>query len=398
MLHKIKGGYVMNLFKNFFRNKLFKIGMVGIAILSIILSFAFMGPNIKSTPKNLPVALVVNDKGVDQDEEHINYGKQIKNKLTQNEGLPINWVLTQSKEKAIEEMNEKRYYATIVLPKNLSLNLASISSEDPQQAQIDVIINEGKNYQAANITKQLINDELQKINAQFQVNFLNQLENRNEEPTISQTKLLIEPLHVDNKTINEVGYNTANGNISGMFPQILWLITFLGSMLLFIMIRKATKGNITLDSIVTKLIAGLIFSIIASLMIKLFATYGLNVNITNLPKTFLFLLFTGYMFFLLQNAVLEWLGFKGVPLILLLFFFSLPILTMPPELMSSVTYKGIYIWNPILFSVEGFRSFFFFEGYGVWSNFGILAIMGAVSLILIFLSTVKSKKNINTAS
>lgn len=150
----------MNLFKNFFRNKLFKIGMVGIAILSFILSFAFMGPNIKSTPKNLPVALVVNDKGVDQDEEHINYGKQIKNKLTQNEDLPITWVVIQSKEKAIEEMNEKKYYATIVLPENLSLNLDSISSEDPQQAQIDVIINEGKNYQAANITKQLINDEL----------------------------------------------------------------------------------------------------------------------------------------------------------------------------------------------------------------------------------------------
>ena len=384
----------MNLFKNFFRNKLFKIGMVGIAILGFILTIAFMGPTIKSTPQDLPVAIVVNDKGIDQNnKEHVNYGEQITNKLTQNEELPINWVFIESREKAIEEMNGKEYYATIVLPENLSLHLASISSENPQQAKIEVIINEGKNYQAANITRQLINDELEKINELFQNNLLKQLENRNEELTISQVKLLTKPFNVENKVINQVGHNTANGNITGMFPQILWLITFLGSMLLFIILRKATKGNITFGSIVTKLIAGVIFSTIASLIITLIATYVLDVSIINLPQTFFFLLFTGYMFFLLQNAVLNWLGFKGAPLILLLFFFSLPILSMAPELMSTVTYKGIYVWNPMLHSVEVFRSIYFFDGYGVWNHFGILAIIGVISLLLLFLSTVKSKKN-----
>lgn len=386
----------MNLFKNFFGNKLFKIGMVGMAFLGFILTIAFMGPTIKTTPKDLPVALVVNDEGVDQNnKEHVDYGVQIINELTKSGDSPINWVFIKSKEKAIEEMNKKKYYATIVLPENLSLNLTSISSENPQQAKIEVIINEGKNYQVANITRQLINDELEKINALFQTNLLNQLENRNEELTILQVKLLTKPFNVDNKVINEVGHNTANGNISGMFPQILWLITFLGSMLLFIMIKKATKGNITFGSIVTKLIAGFIFSTIASLIITLVATYVLDVNITNLPQTFFFLLFTGYMFFLLQNAVLNWLGFKGVPLILLLFFFSLPILTMAPELMSTVTYKGIYVWNPMLHGVEVFRSIYFFDGYGVWNHFGILAIIGVISLLLLFLSTVKSKKNGN---
>lgn len=377
MLIIIKGEFIMELLKNVLKNKLFKMGVLGIAVLGIILTLAFMGPSIQSQPKDLPVALVTNDENL-----------ELKDLLTQDrEGL-INWTILSSKKKAIEEMNEKKFYATIILPEDIP----SLIDIDTNQPIVEVIINEGKNYQAAELTKQWIKMKFEIIERNYQEKLKKQIEKENLTPTFTQTSVLVEPFNLDIRTVNEVGNNTANGNISGMFSQVLWLITFLGSMLLFVMLNKITKGQTTLVSISIKLVIGLIYSFIASLMITLFSTYGLGVIVPNKLITFLFILFTGYIFFLLQNAVLEWLGLKGVPLILLLFFFSLPILSLAPELMSSFTYYGIYIWNPILFSVEGFRSLFFFEGYGVWSNFIILAIIGFVSLLLLLLSTKKLKK------
>jgi uncharacterized phage infection (PIP) family protein YhgE len=112
-------------------------------------------------------------------------------------------------------------------------------------------------------------------------------------------------------------------------------------------------------------LAGAIFVTAVTSIVMGLAMNILDVNIPDTGETFLFMLFTGYMFYLLQNAILNWLGFAGAPLFILLFFFSSPILSFPVEFMSDVTRDWLYSWIPFKYSVEGFRSIFFFGGYNI---------------------------------
>ena len=62
---------------NIFKSKLLWLAPIAVILLSVIFSLAFY-PTFNPKPKQLPIAVVNNDKGVDIQGNKVNIGKKLK--------------------------------------------------------------------------------------------------------------------------------------------------------------------------------------------------------------------------------------------------------------------------------------------------------------------------------
>ncbi|MFD0696211.1 hypothetical protein ACFQZT_19230 [Paenibacillus sp. GCM10027628] len=111
--------------------------------------------------------------------------------------------------------------------------------------------------------------------------------------------------------------------------------------------------------------------------------YGME--LANAGETWLFLWLAGSAFFLLQSSLLNWIGFPAMPLLVLLMFFSVPLLNMAPEFLTQTTRDWIYSWTPLRFAAGGLREVMYFDGLNtVGSNAFVLwgVAMGFLVLLL----------------
>lgn len=381
----------MKVFKKFFSQKIYWGGLLGITIVVSIFMIGFMGSTVDPKPNELPIALVVEDKGVESPNITLNFCETVKENLITNQDIPFKWSIVQSKEEALSKMNDRAYYAAIVIPENTSLNIASILQPNPQQPQVEVIINEGMNYTASNTVTQIIDQIGMDMNSQIQTIIFSQLQAQSLSLPPEKIEQVINPLLIKKEVINNVDSHTANGNTPVLFTQILWLSIFICSLILFIILKKTTNSQINLSSVVSQLIGGILFILVIVSSILLFAKYILDVSIPNMENAFLFLLLSGFVFFLLQNTLFNWIGVIAAPFILLMFLFSIPVLNLPTEFLPDTTKELLYSWIPLKFSVEGLRGIFFFDNNNVREYLTILIYIGIGSLITMTLSIFKKQ-------
>lgn len=383
----------MKVFHETFRNKLFWGGLVGMILIVTIFTFAFMGSTINPTPKDLPIVFVSLDKGVElPNKTELNFGEQLQTTLQQNTQLPIRWAKAKDKKEVIQGMKEKRYYGAIILSEDFTSNIASLTTSTPQKPKLELLINQGMNHTAATAVNQMLDKIVNNVSTQIQGRSYQQLAAQKVSLTVAQAQMLANPLEVKTELQNKVGTYTGNGNLPVLFTQILWITTFISSMLCFTMIRKATEGQVSIGSVLTQLVGGILFVGVISSLSLLIATKVLDANVADVTATLGYLFFTGMMFFLIQSSILNWLGLVGAPLMILLFFFSMPVLSLPPEFLSSVTHEALYDWNPLKFAVEGFRSIFFFGSYQLQEMIQTLGWIGFGAGLLFVMSPLRFRK------
>lgn len=80
-------------------------------------------------------------------------------------------------------------------------------------------------------------------------------------------------------------------------------------------------------------------------------------------------------------------------LLVLIFFFSMPVVGMPQELLPQVTADWLYSWTPFRYAAAGLRSIMYFEGKGaLYHSVYVLVSMAAAGLILAALVVFKPRK------
>lgn len=112
----------------------------------------------------LPVAVVNEDKGADVQEKHLDTGAEIVSTLKKNPSMEWHFV---SKKEAMDGVEYGDYFAVMVLPENLSEQLASVVSGNPQKAEIDYFVNEKLNSIAPKITEKGATVIVDKVSSQF---------------------------------------------------------------------------------------------------------------------------------------------------------------------------------------------------------------------------------------
>lgn len=139
------------------QGKPWKKAIVIIAIILIPLAYSFFYLDAFWDPysrlESLPVALVNLDGGAEIQGEQRNVGTELVDELLEDNSLK--WMTTTAEE-AKHGLENRKYYAEIVIPEDFSSRIASADSADRQQGLLLYSANEKRNYLAAQILNRAV--------------------------------------------------------------------------------------------------------------------------------------------------------------------------------------------------------------------------------------------------
>lgn len=122
----------------------------------IFLPSMYAWPNILSSwdpyghTNNIKVAVTSEDDGATVDGKELNLGKSLVEGLKNNKNL--DWQFVSNKQQAEDGVRIGDYYASIVVPKNFSRDMTSVSRTEPKRATIEYTVNEKINAISPKIT------------------------------------------------------------------------------------------------------------------------------------------------------------------------------------------------------------------------------------------------------
>lgn len=386
-----------------FREKTILLSPIIILLVTLIFSLTTV-PSVNPTPKNLPILIVNEDQGVEiPNKGKMNMGETIIEsvmKVTEEnskEEPAVKWTEVGSAKTAREELDNRESYAALIIPKDFSQKQASLQTPNPVSPEVKILINQGANTMAATMAGQVLNQMVDHINNNVRTQVLAGFEQQGATLTTKQALSLVSPIAKNVINVNEIGTHSANGNAPISLVQPLWMASLIGSVIVFIGFRKLQFINKkeTLLARLVQVLVGVILSFVVGFGLVWIADVWTGLNIPEVSQTALFVALCYFCFFLLISAIMSWIGFGGVGLFGLLFFFGTPLLAMAPEFMSSFYRDWIYSWLPMRFASEGLRELLFFgSGFSLNNPTVIILWIGSVSLIVLLASALKPQKGL----
>ncbi|MBD2868904.1 YhgE/Pip domain-containing protein [Paenibacillus arenilitoris] len=383
-----------------FKNRLVMLSPIIAFVILFIFTLTLI-PSVQVQPRNLPIAIVNEDEGVEiPNHPMMNMGQTVVDMMqktsatTSGEDPAVKWVEVKSVEELQEALNNQEYYAALVIPKEFSVKQASLGTATPVSHQVEIFINQGMNTAASTLAGQIINGVVDTMNNKVRDQLLEAFKSKDATLTVEQASRLAAPVARKVTTVNEIGSKSANGNSPVSLFQPLWMACMASSAVLFIAVNKTMVKARTenLPAKFMQIVMGAIVAIVVGFGLTWLAESMAGLEIPRFADTALFLTIAFFSFFLMISAVMSWLGIKGIAIFALLLFFGAPLLALAPEMMSPFYQNGVYPWLPMRFMVEGLRELFFF-GKGLSWNHALSSLtwIGSVSSIMILASVLKPR-------
>ncbi|WP_045521236.1 YhgE/Pip domain-containing protein [Neobacillus niacini] len=381
-----------------FKNKLLLVSPI-IALAVIFIFSLTLFPSVQAQPKNLPIAIVNEDLGVDiPNQPKMNMGQTIvemiqkNSKTTTDKDPAVKWIEVKTADKVQKGMDNQEYYAALVIPKDFSAKQASLRTPTPSSPEIQIYINQGMNSAASAMAGQMLNGIVDNMNTNVRTQLLDGLEKQGAALTPKQAASLATPIAKKVTNVNEIGTNSANGNAPVSLFQPLWMASLASAAIIFFAVSKVsiTNQKEKFSAKLVQIFMGAIVALVVGFGLTWLADGMVGLHIPHFTDTAIFLSITSFSFFLMILAVLSLLGLKGMPIFVLMLFFGAPLLAMAPEMMSSFYHDWVYSWLPMRFMVQGLRELFFFGKGLTWNTpVSVLVWIGAVSMVIILASVLK---------
>ena len=147
---------IIEIFRNDIKEVFRKTNTWIIIVGLIFLPSMYAWPNILSSwdpyghTNNIKVAVTSEDAGATVDGKELNLGTSLVEGLKNNKNL--DWQFVSNKQEAEDGVRIGDYYASIVVPKNFSQDMTSVSRTEPQRATIEYTVNEKINAISPKIT------------------------------------------------------------------------------------------------------------------------------------------------------------------------------------------------------------------------------------------------------
>jgi YhgE/Pip-like protein len=381
-----------------FKNKLLLVSPI-IALAVIFIFSLTLFPSVQPQPKNLPIAIVNEDLGVEiPNQPKMNMGQTIvemiqkNSKTTTDEDPAVKWVEVKTPEEVQKGLDNQKYYAALVIPKDFSAKQASLRTSTPSSSEVKIFINQGMNTTASTMAGQMLNGVVDNMNNNVRTQLLAGLEKQGATLTAKQAASLATPITKKVTNVNEIGTNSANGNSPISLFQPLWIASMASAAIIFIAVSKLSittrKENLTAK--IGQILMGAIIALVVGFGLTWLADRMVGLHIPQFTDTALFLSITSFSFFLFILAVLSLLGIRSIPVFALMLFFGGPLLSMAPEMMSPFYHDWVYSWLPMRFMIQGLRELFFFgKGLSWNSPVSTLVWIGVLSMVIILASALK---------
>ncbi|AMV63990.1 membrane protein (plasmid) [Pediococcus damnosus] len=406
------------------RSKRYWLALLLVGAIIGIVSFALIGIRNSVKVKQIPVALVNEDKGALSNKIESKLRKKFNGKDSK-----IKWVSPQK-----DGFNDQKYYGAFIIRSGFSKELQQqneslkaqiisqklttlqkkeklpdsakskllqakfksqllqakfVTQKPVHPAQIKISINQGMNAQIS----QLLSQALPKI-----ANALSSRISAQQQSVLSKNKinlsakswdLVSTPISVSTHESNKIEKNTVNGTAPMLLVALAWFSALIPSLILW---REHTKRSaskfLNATTITSQLITGLVASILSATVAFLFVNVCFNLTIPN-PINFIGLMSISiFVFYLIITCVLDWLGFAFYPLLLVVWFLASSVMSYAPEALDPLYRKGIYSWVPMRFSMQTLKNTLYFHNGSstTMSSLLVLLIIGFVAAILMYSS------------
>ena len=157
---------IKNDFKSAFSNPIVLLVLIGLIIVPSLYALiniqACWDPYEKTDDLDFAIANL--DNGTTFEGNQLNIGNELVKELKNN--TKFDWTFVTEKELRDGVYNGE-YYAGIIIPKNLSENVVSIMGDDPQQAELEYVVNIKANPVAAKLTDSAANSVYTSLNSKI---------------------------------------------------------------------------------------------------------------------------------------------------------------------------------------------------------------------------------------
>lgn len=382
----------------FFKNKLVLISPI-MAFLVIFIFSLTLFPSVQVKPKNMPIAIVNTDQGLDiPNQGKVNMGQTIVGMIqktsstTSDEEPAIKWLEVNSIEEVQNGLNNQKYYAALVIPEDYSAKQASLSSPTPNSPEVQIFINQGMNTAASTMAGQILNGVVDNMNNNVRAQIVEGLKKQGATLTVDQASVLVSPITKTVTNVNEIGTNSANGNSPVSLFQPLWMACMASAAVLFLAVSKMKTNTIkgALAAKLAQIVMGAVIALVVGFGLTWLAESMIGLHIPQFTDTALFLTITFFSFFLMISAVISFVGIKGISIFALVLFFGAPLLALAPEMLSPFYRDWVHSWLPMRFMVDGLRELFFFGKGLSWNDaVSTLTWIGLGSTIVILASVLR---------
>lgn len=126
--------------------------MIGVALVPALYNLSFLGSmwDPYGNVKNLPVAVVNEDKSATLNDKTLTIGDDMVDSMSKNKALDYHFV---SQKKAVKGLKDGDYYMVITLPEDLSEKASSLLTDNPKKLNIKYQTTAGRSFVASKMSE-----------------------------------------------------------------------------------------------------------------------------------------------------------------------------------------------------------------------------------------------------
>lgn len=416
-----------------FKRKSIWICMLVATILIGLFAFAQVGARSTVKVRHLPLALVVNDNGKDAK----NVVKKLR-KESRKKNSEIKWVNVTHTSELTKGFASGKYYGAVVIHSGFTKSINqqtdylkgkiitqkldalavktpmaaetapfqqqkvlanSLTQKTPQQAKVSLYISQGSNVTVANILTTALPKMTDRLNQKISNKYITVANKSGLTLSPQDWSKLQTPIHATLIKRNKV----STKEVSGMAPFLVTIFCWLGSLIASLLNwrdhskneKKRRDGRLSLTSVTSQLISGvaIVIAIAIAVSVYFFTKVCYAVPIHD-PEQFLLLIGgISFVFYLLQSAVLDLLGLKGWPLLLIIWIGSMAVITFIPQMLSPFYHNYVYDITPIRFAYDLILNQMYITDASITgSSMLSLLYIGIASIIVMYASTLIKKR------
>ncbi|MEN1895646.1 ABC transporter permease [Staphylococcus nepalensis] len=418
------------------KKKLVWVIPIAVILILMILATAFY-PAYNPKPKDIPVAILNEDNGIEVQGNSTNIGDKFTNKLKKSNSETMDWKQVDNKKELDQGLKDNKYIGAIVFDKDFSKNAISNAQNkvmtekqkemkekvksgelspkqikamqskmgegsqeipEPKQAQIETIINQGSNSQVSNVAQQALSKMTDQLNNQISKQNVELLANNDIDLPSDQYDKFANPVKVDNTILNKVKDHQGNGNAASAMFTPIWFSSMITAVLSFFAFKNRNQLASHKDKLwfTSKLILSVTIAAFAGAFVYVYYTGGVLDFDFNQPiatATYIAIAILGFSSLIL--GLMVWMGFGAIPIFILYLFFTMQSVMLPKAMVPEFYQDYIIPWNPFYHYVTTLKGLLY-DGTSLAMNgtvwmFIIFMAFGLISLITAIY--VKKQKN-----
>lgn len=324
----------------------------------IVIGLIFVSTQIPVTntsPKDLPIGLVTEDKG----EMGKTLFAMLEQQMEQMDNDSFKFIFYNSEEKLNEALSNQEVYGAFIIPKDFSEKFKSLQSSSPTSPTLKIVVNQGMNANASAVVSTALSNIATQINSEMSKQILQKLSQAHMTLPPTQVSLLAAPIQTETIMVNKV---KELGSASTAFFQPTWITSIMGGVMFYLAGRNRTfvsKGDVLRFRGLQSLLI-LIYGFLDGYLITWATTWILDFEFNNFHTMALYVSLASIAFTALIFATVTWLTLPSIILYILLMFFGLPLLQLAPEMVPEFYQDYVYPWLPMKFLINGVKDILYF--------------------------------------